>query len=173
CFRSRLSHGNMHSTVRAGRASHASLWYQAFSADPQVKRIMKILLVHPDDSVEVGPWAGTRCDLAIDLGWSGRHAYAQQTERLGFPVRSIYDLLDHEQHRRRMRELLALGLGRVVDLESVDWWDAFSAFPYQQIEQLMLLSALSEQIPEHAEISATSDHFALRALSLFLKIGMK
>src|SRR5208282_155338 len=74
CFRSRLSHGNMHSTVRAGRASHASLWYQAFSADPQVKRIMKILLVHPDDSVEVGPWAGTRCDLAIDLGWSGRHA---------------------------------------------------------------------------------------------------
>jgi len=129
---------------------------------------MKILLVHPDDSVEVGEWAGTRWDLAVDLGWSGRNAYSRQTERLGFRVFSIYDLLDHEQHRCRMREILALGLDQLLDSESVDWWDLFSAYPYQQIEQLLLLSALVEQIPEHAEIFATSPHLSLRALSLLL-----
>ena len=134
---------------------------------------MKILLVHPDDSPEVGAWAGTRWDWAVDLGWSGRHAYSRQTERLGFRVSSIYDPLDHEQHRRRMRDILALGLDQLVDSESVDWWDAFSAYPYQQLEQLMLLSALAEQIPKHAEIFATSPHFTLRALSLLLNREIK
>jgi len=129
---------------------------------------MKILLVHPDDSVEAGAWAGTRWDLAVDLGWSGRHAYARQTERLGFRVVSIYDLLDHEQHRRQMREILALGLDQLVDSESIDWWDAFSPLPYQQLEKLLLLSALAEQIPDDAEIFATRSHFVLQALSVLL-----
>jgi len=100
---------------------------------------MKILLVHPDDSVEVGAWAGTRWDLAVDLGWSGRHAYSRQIERLGFRVFSIYDLLDHEQHRCRMREILAVGLDQLVDSESVDWWDVFSAYPYQQLDQAYVI----------------------------------
>ncbi len=129
---------------------------------------MKILLVHPDDSVEAGAWAGTRWDLAVDLGWSGHPAYSRQTERLGFRVRSIYDGLDHEHHHRRIRETLALGLDQLVDSESVDWWDVFSAYPYHQLEQLMLLSALAEQIPADAEVFATRPHFALRALSLLL-----
>lgn len=129
---------------------------------------MKILLVHPDDSLEVGEWAGTRWDWAVDLGWSGRHAYAQQSERLGFRVSSIYDLLDHDQHRCRMREILAPGLDHFVDFESVDWWGAFSAYTYQHIEQLILVSALGEQIPDHAEIFATHPHFTLPALSLLL-----
>ena len=130
---------------------------------------MKILLVHPDDSVEAGAWAGTRWDLAVDLGWSGHPAYSRQTERLGFRVRSIYDGLAHEQHHCRMREILAVGLDQLVDSESVDWWDVFSAYPYHQLEQLMLLSALAEQIPADAEVFATRPHFALRALSLLLK----
>jgi hypothetical protein len=134
---------------------------------------MKILLVHPDDSIEVGAWTGAQWDFAVDLGWSGRREYSRQTERVGFRVFSIYDLLDHEQHRCRMRELLALGLDQLVDSESVDWWEAFSVFPYAQLEQLMLLSALAEQIPAHAETFATSPHFALRALSLLLNREIK
>jgi hypothetical protein len=134
---------------------------------------MKILLVHPADSVEVGTWAGTRWDLVVDLGWSGRHDYSRQTELLGFRVFSIYDLLNQEQHRYRLREILALGLDQLVDSESVDWWDVFSVYAYQQLEQLMLLSALAEQIPEHAEIFATRPHFKLRALSLLLCCEIK
>jgi hypothetical protein len=134
---------------------------------------MKILVVHPDDSLEVGAWAATRWDWAIDLGWSGRHAYSQKSERLGYRVFSIYELPDSGWHRNRLREILALGLEQVVDSESVDWWDVFSALPHQQIEQLLLLSALSEQIPQDAEIFATRPHFALRALSLLLNREIK
>lgn len=134
---------------------------------------MRILLVHPDDSVETGAWAGTRWDLAVDLGWSGRHAYSRQTERLGYRVFSIYDQLDHAQHREKMRENLALGSDQLVDSESVDWWDAYSGHPYEQIEQLMLLTALAEEIPSQAEIFATRPDFAVGALSLLLKREIK
>src|SRR5580698_3823562 len=134
---------------------------------------MKILLVHPHDSVEAGTWADTRWDLVVDLGWSGREAYSRQSERLGFRVFSIYDFLDHAQHRDRLREILALGLDQLVDAESVDWWEAFSVYPYHQLEQLLLLSTLAEQIPVDAEIFATSPHFALRALSLLLNREIK
>jgi len=57
---------------------------------------MKILLVHPEDSVEAGPWAATQWDLAVDLGWSGRAAYARQSEKLGFRIFSMSELLDQE-----------------------------------------------------------------------------
>jgi hypothetical protein len=129
---------------------------------------MKILLVHPEDWVEVGEWAGTRWDWAVDLGWSGRHVYAEKTARLGFRVFSIYDLLDHEFHRCRMRELMALGFDQVVDSQSVDWWDILSPHFYDGLEQLLLLSALVEQIPANAEIFATRPYFSLHAVSLLL-----
>lgn len=129
---------------------------------------MKILLVHPDDSVEVGPWAATRWDLVADLGWSGRATYARQIERLGFPIISMNNLLDHEQHRRRIRELLAVGLDQMLDSDSIDWWELYSVHPYRQIEQLLLLSVLAEQIPPHAEIFATRPHFALPPLQTLL-----
>ncbi len=134
---------------------------------------MKILLVHPHDSVEAGIWADTRWDLVVDLGWSGREAYSRQSERLGFRVFSIYDFLDHAQHRDRLREILALGLDQLVDAESVDWWETFSVYPYHQLEKLLLLSALAEQIPADAEIFTTRRHFAIRALSLLLNREIK
>jgi hypothetical protein len=128
---------------------------------------MKILLVHPDDSGGAG--TETAWNRIVDLGWSGRYFYSQQAVRFGCPVLSIYDLLDHEQHRCRLRELLSVGLDQLVDSESIDWWDAFSGPFYQQIEQLMLLSVLAEQVPDGAEIFATRPHFVTRALSLLLR----
>jgi hypothetical protein len=132
---------------------------------------MKILLLHPDDSLAAGsieatgrPW-----DLVIDMGWSGRYAYSRQTERLGVRVTSIYDLLNHEQHRDRLRRLLALGMDQIVDSESVDWWDAFTVYVYPRLEQLLLLSALAENIcADDAEIFATRPHFNLDALAILL-----
>ncbi len=137
---------------------------------------MKILLVHPDDSVEgdafePGSWATGRWDLVIDLGWAGRAAYLRETERRGFRITSLYDLLDHQEHRRRLRDMLAFGLNQLLDSESpenIDWWDLFSVLPYQKLEQLLLLSALAEQIPEQAEIFATRPHFAVEALQILL-----
>ncbi len=134
---------------------------------------MKILLVHPDDSVEVGPWTETAWNLIVDLGWSGRHSYSQQEESFACKVLSIYDLLGHEEHRVRLRDLLGVGLNHLVDGESVDWWDIFSAFHYQPLEQLMLLEILAERVPSHAEVFATRVHSATQALSLLLNREIK
>jgi hypothetical protein len=129
---------------------------------------MKILLVHPEDSVEAGPWAATHWDLVVDLGWSGRAVYARQSEKLGFRIVSINDLLDHEEHRCRIRDLLALGLDQLLDSDSIDWWEIYSVHPFRQIEQLLLVSVLADQVPEHAEIFATRPHYTVSALEMLL-----
>ncbi|HSZ62033.1 MAG TPA: hypothetical protein VK828_09550 [Terriglobales bacterium] len=135
---------------------------------------MKILLVHPEDSVDAEPWAATHWDFAVDLGWSGRAAYARQSEQLGFRIVSMSDLLDHEQHRCRIRDLLAVGLDQLIDSESldsesIDWWDVYSVHPYAQIEQLLRVSLLAEQIPAYAEIFATHPHVTVSALEILLR----
>ncbi len=130
---------------------------------------MKILLVHPDDFVASGPWTETRWNLIVDLGWSGRACYAQQAEHFGCRVFSIYDLLDHQEHRRQLRELLGAGLDQLIDSESVDWWDVYSGPLYQPIEQVMLSVILAEQFPDDAGIFATRPHFVTRALTHLLK----
>ena len=127
---------------------------------------MKILLVHPEDSIEVGGWADTHWDLVVDIGWSGRQVYAEQMERATCRVFSTYELLDHDQHRRQIRDLMASGLGLLVDSESIDWWDIFSPLIYEKLEQVLLLSALLEQLPERAEIFATRPFSSLDVLSL-------
>ena len=134
---------------------------------------MKILLVHPDDLVETGPWTETAWDLIIDLGWSGRYSYSQQASQLGCRVLGIYDLLDHAEHRCHLRDLLRMGLNQLVDSESIDWWDVFSSFIMGPLEQLTALSAMAEKLPECAEIHATHPHFATRALSILLKREIK
>jgi hypothetical protein len=154
--------------------AHRVYLYPAFQSElksypNQINPFMKILLVHPDDWVEAGEWARTRWDWAVDLGWSGRHVYAEKTAQLGFRIFSIYDLLDHEIHRCRMRELMALGFDQMVDSESVDWWDILSPHFYDRLEQLLLLSALVEQVPVDSEIFATRPYFSLHAVSLLLK----
>ena len=134
---------------------------------------MKILLVHPEDSAEAGPWAETTWDLIVDLGWSGSHDYAQQKRRLGCSIISIYELLDHGIHRDRLRELLAIGLNQLIDSESIDWWELFSASLDHSLSQLLMSSALAERIPGEAEIFATRAHPAARTLETLLQREIK
>lgn len=134
---------------------------------------MKILLVHPEDSAEVGPWAETTWDLIVDLGWSGSHANELQKQRLRCAVVSVYELLDHVTHRDRLRELLAVGLNQLIDSESIDWWEVFSATLDHSLGQLVMLSALTERIPERAEIFATRSHGATRTLGTLLQREIK
>jgi hypothetical protein len=134
---------------------------------------MKILLVHPEDSIEAHARSGNRWDYVVDLGWSGRDVYSQLTEELGFRVFSIHDVLDHELHRARMREVLSVGLGQVLDADALDWWDIFSAYPYQRLEQIMVLSALADQIAAGTEIVVTRPDFAAHALALLLNCELR
>lgn len=134
---------------------------------------MKILLVHPEDFAETVPWAQTAWDLIIDLGWSGSHSYAQQRQRLGCGIISIFELLDHGAHRDRLRDLFAIGLNQLVDSESIDWWELFSASLDHSLGQVLMLSALVERIPERAELFATRADGATSTVGILLQREIK
>ncbi len=130
---------------------------------------MKILLLHPNDHIEAGPWRGTHWDWVVDLGWAGQSAYADIASRLGCKASSIRNLLDHQHHLASLRELWKVGLGRLVDDAGVDWWDLFFPLPYPQFEETMLAASLAAQIPRDAEVAASRSHFVVHALSKLLQ----
>ena len=131
-------------------------------------QLMKILLLHPRDRAEDGPWQHTHWDWIVDLGWAGHCTYIELAERLGCEFLSIRNILDHRQHLSSLRDLWKPGLGRLVDDENIDWWDAFFPLPYAQIEEILLVSSLAQHIPNDAEIVATRSHLLVRALSQLL-----
>ncbi len=129
---------------------------------------MKVLLLHPDDSLEAGPWAGSRWDLVVDLGWSGRHYYEQASQRHSNRILSFCDLLSPEEHGAQLRSLLCVGLGEFVDAEGMDWWELFSPFPYARLDEILMMAAVRREIAEDNEISATRPHVLVQVLSMLL-----
>lgn len=129
---------------------------------------MKVLLLHPDDSLEAGPWAGSHWDLVVDLGWSGRHHYAQASQRHSNRVLSFCDLLGPEEHLAQLRSLLRVGLGEFVDAEGLDWWELFSPFPYARLDEILMMAAVGREISEGDEVFATRPHLLVQVLSMLL-----
>jgi hypothetical protein len=127
---------------------------------------VKVLLQHPDDDAEVGPWTNTQWDLIVDFGWSGRCYYTQLSQSLGCRILNFRDLLGPEQYRDRLREILNAGLGNILDDEGIDWWDVFIPYASPRLENIMLMSALGEEIKRGAEVLATRPHFLVQALEL-------
>ena len=127
---------------------------------------MRVLLLHPDDSLEAGPWAGSHWDLVVDLGWSGRHRYAQASQRHSNRVLSFCDLLSPEEHLAQLRSLLRVGLGKFVDAEGLDWWELFSPFPYARLDEILMLAAVRREISEGDDVLATRPHLLAQALSM-------
>jgi len=134
---------------------------------------MKILLLHPNDRVEDGPWQSIRWDWIVDLGWAGQAAYAQWANRFSCKAFSIRNVIDHKQYLSSFRELWKLDLGKWVDEEGVDWWDVFFPVLYARIEEILPVSTLAGQIPANAELAATRPHFLVQALSKLLLRDIK
>ena len=135
---------------------------------------MEILLLHPNDRADEGPWRDVRWDWIVDLGWAGQCAYAELSDRLGCRAFSVRESSDHALHLSRLREFWQAGIHQLIDEQGLDWWDIFFPLPYTQMEQIMLLFALDEQIPKSARVTATRSHFMVQALSTLLgrKIGI-
>ena len=126
---------------------------------------MRVLLLHPDDALDGGPWSGMQWDLVVDLGWAGRCSYASMATRLACPVISLQELDDPLGHAAKLREQLALGLGCMVDRYGIDWWEFANPYRVPVLDQILHAARLSEQIPRDAELVATRPHFVARILS--------
>lgn len=125
---------------------------------------MKILLLHPGDSPLSGPWVGRFWDVVFDLGRSGWPACERWSRVFGCPVKPIDELRTGFEETGRVRELLQMGLGRLVDREGLDWWELTAILIHHQLEALVLLRKLATSLPSDAEVWITRAGFDAEAL---------
>ncbi len=129
---------------------------------------MRFLLLHSEDSPLAGPWVGQRWDVIFDLARSGWAACERWSRSFGCPVKPIDGLRNGNTEIGKVRELLQLGLGRLVDREGLDWWELTAILVHQSLESLVLLWKFANDVPQNGEVWITRDGFEADALRLLL-----
>jgi hypothetical protein len=129
---------------------------------------MRVLLLHADDSPLEGPWVSQRWDLVFDLARGGWAACDRWSAAFGCPVTPIDALRKDDSQIHRVRELMRLGIGRLVDHEGLDWWELSAIMFHDKLEKLVLLHHLAGSIETSAEVWITRDGFEADALRMRL-----
>lgn len=129
---------------------------------------MKILLIHPEDELQDARWASRRWDRVIDLGMTGAESYAAAEAILGSPISRLNDFGKNFQGLLRLRELMAIGMGRLKDTLGLDWWELTAILFHQQLETAILLRRLVESLSPGNEVYVTRPGFQAAALRLML-----
>src|SRR5580698_192704 len=99
---------------------------------------MKLLLIHSEDDPEKGPWAKLPWERVIDLGLGGMNSYERWTRQFGCPVTTLDAPRNGFDDFRRVRQLLDLGGGRLVDQWGLDWWEIMALLLHGELEILIL-----------------------------------
>ena len=121
---------------------------------------MKILLLHPEDSLRQGK-RRREWDLIVDFGRAPASTYDSWSQQTGCRVISLYEFAEETSDLRRCRELLQYGMGRLIDCEGIDWWDVVSLDLVPDLLQLMLVDRLAKSIATPCEVHSS------RSLALF------
>jgi hypothetical protein len=129
---------------------------------------MRILLIHPEDELLDGPWADSKWDGVLDLGHAGSNSYARASAILGAAVTPLRDLRGGFAGLRRVRELLASGLGRLTDSFGLDWWELTAILIHQQLETVILLEEFVKTLSPQDEIYVSRPGFHANALTQWL-----
>lgn len=119
---------------------------------------MRILLVHPEDSAIEGPWALSRWDLIVDIGWAGSSQYVDWSAKIGCPVRALYSFADWHEDVPRIRQLCGIGNYHLVDAEGIDWWELLAPNSYQQVYEFLLLQKVAREVQTPAKVRVTRPH---------------
>jgi hypothetical protein len=133
---------------------------------------MRVLVVHPEDSVTKGPWALSRWDLIVDLGWAGRSQNATWEANLDCPVRSLLEFANWHEDVPRMRHFCGVGIDRLIDSEGIDWWGLLAPSSYQPVYEFLLLQKLASEMAANAEVRVTRPYYLADALSKMLKTNI-
>jgi hypothetical protein len=136
---------------------------------------MKVLLIHPDDDPEVGPWSGFQWDRIFDLGLGGTKSYARWSTKFGCPVSSLKSLRHGFADFWQVRDLLGKGCGRLTDQHGLDWWEIMSILITEEVETLILLQRFVESLSTDDELyisrpglhAGLLEQLALRRVHIF------
>ena len=128
---------------------------------------MKVLLLHPEDAV-ADPHSGQHWDLVVDFGRAPAATYERWSRQAGSQVISIYDRAEEIEDLHRLRQLLQIGTGRMVDRWGIDWWDVLSLEIVPQLQQFGLVHRLAKELRAGCELYSTRPHPLATALQRLL-----
>lgn len=129
---------------------------------------VRILLLHPDDSPDRGPWAGQAWDRVVDLGIGGPHACERWALQFGCPVMPIDSLRLKLGDFHFVHKLLAAGQDRLLDRENLDWWGLTAIFFHQQLETLAILRRFATSLEPADQVFVTRPGLHADALGSLL-----
>jgi hypothetical protein len=117
-----------------------------------VLSVMKILLIHSEDHPEKGPWESLRWDRIVDLGLAGMNSYERWTHQFRCPVTSLGSLGKGVDDFRRIRNVLDVGCGRLIDEYGLDWWELLSLLLHGELETLVLIQRFAQAVDSGDEV---------------------
>jgi peptidoglycan/xylan/chitin deacetylase (PgdA/CDA1 family) len=130
---------------------------------------MRVLFLHPEDSPSAGPWADSRWDLIVDLGFASRETYEEWGRDLGASFLSIYQFAGQAESFQWVNQVLDQGRGQLLDHMGLDWWEILAVASYQELQALYLLNQLRPEIDGDAiELAASRSHQFARAAEAVL-----
>ena len=121
---------------------------------------MKVLLIHPEDDLLGTAWSQSKWDCVWDLGRSGVATYLQASRHFGCEVRALDSLRSGFEEIHKVRELIAVGLGKLQDRYGIDWWELTSIMIHQDMEAVVLLSQFVKALgsSDHVYVTRPSIH---------------
>jgi len=124
---------------------------------------MKVLLLHPED--DLPRTSGKVWDVVVDLGRAPRSLYEKWKQSAGCEVLSLYDFAEGIRDLHRVRDLLRLGSGQLIDAEGIDWWNIVSLELVSDLLRLALAQRLSRRLNGHCELQTSRPDLVANALA--------
>jgi len=132
---------------------------------------MRVLLVHPED--DLPRTEGKVWDLAVDLGRAPRSLYERWKQSANCEALSLYDFAEEIEDLYRIRKLLQLGSGQLVDSEGIDWWNVIGLELVPDLLRLMLARRLAERLVGQCEVLTSRPDLVASALSFMLGLPLR
>lgn len=129
---------------------------------------MRVLLLQPEDSLEIGPWSRERWDLIVDLGKSSTFSKERWQQQCDCRVVGIDSAPQGVEDVRRLREIVGIGLGQLIDEEGIDWWSMLSLLIELEILAVQALRGVVAEFSPSAELWVTRPGGAAALLSILL-----
>lgn len=129
---------------------------------------MRLLLLHPADSLGRGPWAVEAWDRVIDLGTAGPDFYRTWSQKLNCPVTPVDSPSRDMKEFRWLRDVLVPGYDSLLDRQNLDWWELNAVFLEEQLMAVASMERLLSSLSREDRISVSRQCFHGNVLSLLL-----
>lgn len=129
---------------------------------------MRILLINPGDSPREGPWRKEKWDLVIDLAHASQSFSRDWSGLYECPIVFTESSSFGIEISRKVHRTLALGRGRLIDDEGIDWWELMSLLLAEHVFAVMAVESISGHITQRAEVWVTSRGSKTRLLEVML-----